>query len=87
MFNKFSEIYYHYPTFRYIMNRTVYEEEFPFNEKSKELLLVGGKKMLKYDKNKPTNFIPIKKENDWVCTSFCMFYNYFSLYFNAAYLF
>lgn len=72
-YNKFSKIYYYYPTFRYIVNGTVYEEEFPFNEKRKELLPIGGEKMLRYDKNNPTNFFPIEKETAWSLQAFVCF--------------
>ncbi|MDW2797927.1 hypothetical protein RZO55_10110 [Clostridium boliviensis] len=60
----------YYPTYRYIVNGIVYEEEFDLYEEKEDLLQIDQERMIQYDENNPKNFFPADKKNAWRLTAF-----------------
>lgn len=60
----------YYPTYRYIVNGNVYEEEFNLYEKKAGLLQIDQERMIQFDENEPKNFFPADKKNAWRLIAF-----------------
>ncbi len=61
--------YCYYPTYRYIVNGNIYEEELAFPENKEENLPIGEVRILQYDEKNPKNFFPIMNKKAWLMQS------------------
>ncbi|MGC6173864.1 hypothetical protein [Lacrimispora sp. 38-1] len=61
--------YNYYPTYRYIVDGVIYEEELAFPENKEENLPIGEVRILQYDEKNPKNFFPIMNKKAWLMQS------------------
>ncbi len=61
-----NKIYIYYPIYQYMVEGIIYEEEFPFGDKSPHNLPIGEEAIIKYDKKNPEKFIVTGKEYVWL---------------------